>query len=746
MTSDEAVPVGDEEVSGERQSTNAVDMDIAAIEDPALRRRIAAAFERLRGRAEYGLVFEKHKPESVVLHGQPIREDRYATLRDDPGPRRAFRVLEINGDEAVVLPVDEHFRAHGEQTAEVEAVERLVPLARFGDPIFPGLVPTGEVLGAVDAAGNPTKPFHTVINGENFHALETLLYAYEGQVDCIYIDPPYNSGAKDWKYNNDYVDKDDIYRHSLWLSFMEKRLKLAKRLLKPQNSVLMVTIDDKEGSRLALLLESVFPSARIDMITTVINPRGKYRAGTFARSDEYVFFVALGSAVVAGEPDADYSEGASVPWRTLRRSDLASRRGSKKGGTGQFYPIYVNKDGRIEGIGDALAHGVPRSKAPKVRGCVGVFPVRDDDQQTEMNWGLTAPELRDRLSKGYVRVGRATPGKPQAYEISYFTSGKIDDIENGRAAVVGRNPDGSVIAHYVTHKVKMPTSTWVRPSHNAEVHGTELLKDLFGGEKRFDYPKSLYAVEDCLRLFVADKPDALIIDFFGGSGTTAHAVIRLNKDGGRRRSIVVTNNEVSADEQERLTRKGLRQGDRDWEARGICEYVTKPRIEAAITGLIPGGKESIAGEYKVKGFEIMHPGPMADGFEENARFYDLTYLDPEAVEAKQSFAQIAHLLWLIGGAEGPVIEAEPRCGWALPAKATYGILFRNKGRAAFAEALKIRIESGDPPKHVFIVADSTDEFHRSLEEVGSDPAHTTRLYRSYLKNFRTNVIDLKDEL
>jgi hypothetical protein len=103
-------------------------------------------------------------------------------------------------------------------------------------------------------------------------------------------------------------------------------------------------------------------------------------------------------------------------------------------------------------------------------------------------------------------------------------------------------------------------------------------------------------------------------------------------------------------------------------------------------------------------------------------------------------------LWLIGGGEGPVIEKEPRCGWALPAGATYGLLFRNKGRFGFADALKARTEAGDPPRHVFIVADSTDEFHRSLEEVGADPEHTTRLYRHYLKNFRTNVIDLKDEL
>jgi adenine-specific DNA-methyltransferase len=719
-------------------STNAVDMDIAAIGDPQLRRRISAAFDRLRARAEYGLVFERHKPESVVLYGQQIREDRYATSRANPGPKNAFRVLSIDKKKAILQPVDENFRPVGEPTRE--ALDALVPLARFGDPIFPGLVLTGEVLGATDEQGHPNKPFHTLINGENFHALETLLYAYEGQVDCIYIDPPYNTGAKDWKYNNDYVDKDDIYRHSLWLSFMEKRLKLAQRLLNPDDSVLIITIDDKETNRLGLLLEQIFKNASIEMVTTVINARGRYRAGTFARGDEYVYFVMLGKATVAGEPDEDYSEGATVAWRTLRRSDKTSKRGSKKGGTAQFYPIYVDASGRISQVGEALPPKVPRRRAPKVPGCIAVFPIRDDEDETEMNWGLTAPELRDRLSKGYVRVGRATPGKPQVYEISYFTSGRVADVESGRAAVVGRNPDGSVIARYVTHKTKMPTSTWVRASHNAEVHGTELLKALLGN-KLFDFPKSLYAVEDCLRLFIANKPNALVVDFFSGSGTTTHAVMRLNQlDDGRRRSVIITNNEVSVDEQARLAAQGLRPGDPGWEARGICEHVTKPRVRAAITGRRPSGGP-VPGRY-----EFGNVFPLADGFQENARFFNLTYLDPEAVEAKQSFGQIAHLLWMIAGSEGPVIDSEPKCGWSVPHRATYGLLFRNKGRAGLAAALAERNAAGTPLRHLFIVADSTDEFHRSMEEVGADPTHTTRLYRHYLKNFRTNVFDLKDEL
>lgn len=155
-------------------------------------------------------------------------------------------------------------------------------------------------------------------------------------------EPPYNSGARDWKYNNDYVEKDDGYRHSKWLAFMERRLKIARDLLNPNNSVLIVTIDDKEVNRLGLLLEQLFPDGRIEMVTTVINGRGKYRKGEFARCEEYVYFIAFGKASVQGEPDTDFDEGATVPWRTLRRSDINSARGTAKGGTSQFFPIYVD--------------------------------------------------------------------------------------------------------------------------------------------------------------------------------------------------------------------------------------------------------------------------------------------------------------------------------------------------------------------------------------------------------------------
>ena len=198
-------------------------------------------------RREFGLNFERHTPESVDLPGRPVRKgDKVRFLPErgtstkglDRGTWRVVALIGTGSDRAA--RVVRHDRGDAQPEVVTRPVADLVVVAEFRDAIYPGLTSTGKVEQGGD------KPFHAVINAENFHALQALLYTHEGKVDAIYIDPPYNTGARDWKYNNDYVDGDDIYRHSKWLAFMERRLKLAKRLLNPDDSVLIVTIDEKE--------------------------------------------------------------------------------------------------------------------------------------------------------------------------------------------------------------------------------------------------------------------------------------------------------------------------------------------------------------------------------------------------------------------------------------------------------------------------------------------------------------------
>lgn len=688
-----------------------------ANKDPQLAKDLQRETDALADRRAFGLNFERHTPEAVELPGRPVRKNDKVRILPERGrapkkeDERLFRVTKTYFDDgenwADIAAVDDP------EEAWSVVVEDLVVVAEFRDPIYPGLVSTGKV----ERGGE--KPFHTVINAENYHALQALLFTHRGKVDAIYIDPPYNTGAQDWKYNNDYVEKDDHYRHSKWLAFIERRLLLAKELLNPSNSVLIVTIDQVEVSRLNLLLEQIFPDARCEMVTTVINPRGKYRANDFARCEEYLFFLAFGDAVVQGEPDADFGEGAAIAWRTFRRSDYSSRRGTAKGGTAQFFPIYISSDGVIEEIGEALPHKVPKEDAPKREGCTAVFPMRDDG--TEMNWGLTAPSARALLRRGFLRVGHSTPNKPQAWEVSYLTSGRIADIDEGRATITGKNPDGSVIATYVTSKVKMPVTTWNRPSHNAETNGTELLKSILG-KKLFDFPKSLYAVEDALRLFVSDNKEAIVLDFFAGSGTTAHAVMRLNRqDGGTRRSVSVTNNEVSIDEQIALRKESLRPGDPEWERWGICDYITKPRIEAAVTGKTPEGK-AIKGDYKFNG-EI----PMSAGLDENVEFFTLTYETAMRVSSHREFPKIAPFLWLRAGSRGRRID-DVSTGWDVAE--AYGVIANLDLSEQFLKA----VEAEDGLTHAFIVTDEDRLFEAMVRQL---PEHIEplRLYSSYLRNF-----------
>lgn len=591
------------------------------------------------------------------------------------------------------------------------AMDDLVVVAEFRDTIYPGLVSTGKV------SRGGGKPWHTVINGENYHVLKALTWTHRGKVDVIYVDPPYNTGAKDWKYNNDYVEGDDLYRHSKWLAMMERRLLLAKELLNPKGSVLIVTIDEKEYLRLGLLLEQVFPEARIQMVSSVINPNGTQRRDSFNRIDEYLYFVRLGEQNICPEVDED-SEGDPLDWQTFRLRNASLIRSSRPN---QFYAVFVRKvDGVIVGCGEALTLDVKRSEVKVPEGCEAVFPIRPDG--TEMLWAAVPEEFMKRLAGGYIRAGKPTPTEPQTYIIQYLRGGTIAAIENGAITVTGKARDGSVIGHRIDASSRLPTTQWNRSSHNAQVGGTGVIKSLMP-DRRFPFPKSLYAVEDALRFFVKEKPEAIILDFFSGSGTTAHAVMRLNKqDGGKRQCISVTNNEVGTDEQKTLREQGFRPGDAEWEQWGICDYITKPRVQAVITGKRPDG-QPIKGDYK-----FTDEFPMADGFDENAEFFTLTYETPVAVSYQTAFARIAPLLWLRAGSLGRCIEKLPASGWDVAD--AYGLLVELDKATDFLHAAHktkgLRI--------AYIVTDDQRRF-QALARRLPEGVEAIRLYESYLTNF-----------
>lgn len=694
-----------------------LDTLIERITDPKLRSEIQDQVSKLAAKTSFGLVFEEHRPESVVLPGFAISRGGKVSFHDRTKPG-IWVVIKIANDRATLVAQDD-------RSVRIEAaVEDLVVVREFGDPIYPGLESVGTVIRGAD------KPFHSVINAENFHAVETLLYPYEGKVDVIYLDPPYNSGAKDWKYNNDYVDGNDQYRHSKWLSFIDKRLRIAKRLLNPKNSVLIFTIDEKEYLRAGLLLEQIFSGATIQMVSIFMNPRGTPRNNTFSRSDEYAFFVFIGDAQASPvslgpewQTDEKKTVRGKLHWSGLRKTSDASARSDRPNG---FFPIFVENDGsRIVSVGEGLSLDTPRDTVEAPEGTTAAWPIRKDG--SEGRWRLSPTSVRKAMAGGFIRVGGRTSG---GYAIYYLTSGEQAKVKSGEYLTIGHRPDGSVITDDEQSGAAkfIPSTQWKIKAHDAGVNGSNLISGMLNGRK-FPFPKSLYAVEDTLRFFVADKRDALIVDFFGGSGTTAHAVMRLNRqDDGRRRSIVVTNNAVSEDEDAQLRLQGHQPGDLAYEALGIFEYITKPRIEAAVTGLKPDGAP-LADNYK-----FVDEFPMSEGFEENVEFFKLTYEDNQLVRLGHKFQAIAPILWMRAGAEGERIDDLPDDGWAVPAAGFYGLLTDIDQWEPFVDAVNVRSNI----RCVYIVTDSQAEFEAINVQI-DQRIDSVRLYSDYLQTFEINT-------
>lgn len=723
---------------------------IQKVENPELRAQLQAAADKLVKQKKFGLVFEEHLPECTPLYDIPVRKGAKVSVRNGKA-NETFTVLKIEDGVATCLPKNS-------KEAVQFAVTDLVTTAELGDPIYPCLQKLDEVCNAPDSG-----LWHTLIEADNYHALQLLEYLYAGKVDCIYIDPPYNTRAKDWKYNNDYVDPNDSYRHSKWLAMMQKRLALAKKLMNPASSVLIVTIDEKEYLHLGCLLEEMFEEAKIQMISSVINPAGAGKK-EFARTDEYIFFVRLGTASVL--PESREVENVPVIWDTLRRSSLANARGKHgKGACGpnQFYPIYVNDStGKIEHIGEPIAEDVDRRSVPTIAGCTAVFPVRPDG--TEMNWGIKPDEAEVRLRSGYLRAGAYKPNEPQQYVISYLTGGIISDIETGIAITEGYNEDGTIIAYYPTGKDKMPTTNWNRSTHDAQRYGTNILSKFIGS--RFQYPKSVYAVKDALGYFVKENPNALIVDFFAGSGTTLHAVNLMNaEDGGQRRCILVTNNEVSADEEKQLTAAGHSRGDDEWNNLGIARYVTWPRTVCSILGRDIDGNP-IEGDYgvieedyvvdeedtvvskktgkpitkriyvrqRVQKLPKLATIKRAGGFQANAVFFKLGFLDKTKVSLGMQFKELLSTLWMKAGAIGkcPVIDKDLPEMLILPEN-KMAILNDENRFGEFAGQLAQHPEI----EVVYLVTDYESSFMAMTQVL--EGKTTYQLYKDYLDNFRINA-------
>lgn len=562
---------------------SAIEQYIQRIANEDLQQQLREEVGRLTKKKRFGLVWENHLPDNVQLPEVRIRRGTKVALRDKT-PNDVYEVQSLTETEAICINL-----ASMEQVTLPLA--DLIAVAQRGDIIYPYLKPMDSVQNAPDS-----DLWHTLIEADNYHALQLLTYLYAGQVDCIYIDPPYNKpDSHDWKYNCDYVDGTDSYRHSKWLSMMEARLKIAKKLLNPKDSVLIVTIDELEYHHLGCLLEQMFPEARIQMVTSVISAKGVVRTGQFSRVEEYLYIVEFGSSQLSQfeynmlDSEIKKESNREIEWLGFRRRAPQAKRESRPN---QFYPIFIDpQNGTIHSIGEVLPHGVDRNSVLIPEGCKALWPLSKEGD--ERLWSLQQKQALINWRKGYLKVN--WNNKTKLGTIYYLPEGTIADIESGKATTLGYNDDGSIKAMYYVVGTTPPKRVWNMVTHNAETYGTNILNDIIG--KRFDYPKSLYAVHDVLRFFVANKPNALILDFFAGSGTTLHAVNLLNaEDGGHRRCIMVTNNEIGEPKEKELRPQGLRPGDEEWERWGIARYVNWPRTKCSILGTDVNGRP-IEGNY-----------------------------------------------------------------------------------------------------------------------------------------------------
>lgn len=365
-------------------------------------------------------------------------------------------------------------------------------------------------------AGDAIGPTNILIEGDNYHALSVLNYTHKGKFDAIYADPPYNTGAKNWLYNNDYVDGNDAFRHSKWLSFMKKRLVLAKSLLK-EEGIIVITIDDYEVATLKLLMNEIFGEEN-HLGTVVIknNPSGRSTTSGFAIAHEYALFYAKTSSAKIGR---------------LRRSEDQTARYKERDEIGNFewvnfrarystisprlqYPLFIKKDGsdfRIPSLEwDSINRIFKLLEKPK-SGELIKYPIDESNQLRCWKWGIETVKRQKDLDMGV----------------------RLDQKKQPTVYVKARMRDEGML----------PLTWWDKTEYSATAYGTNLLSKIMSNDNRFEYPKSLYAVMDTI-LVMSENKNAKVLDFFAGSGTTGHAVLQLNKeDGGNRNFILCTNNE-----------------------------------------------------------------------------------------------------------------------------------------------------------------------------------------------------------
>lgn len=435
-----------------------------------------------------------------------------------------------------------------------------------------------------------TGTLHRAICDDNLTAMQHLQDDGE-RFDFIFVDPPYNTGRTRDAYRNRWSDHQ-------WVDHVSARLSAAWGVM-ADDAVMLITVDGRSLSKMLVMVETVLPKSAWHQIVSVANlPSGTSMKG-FRRSNEFFIFVHKGKMapqpVTVGDHWGLAGEGSTagvIRWDRLLKSGIGH---TPESAPGCFYPVYLDRSsGRIIGIGDAVS---PSAMAafddpdPEVATC---WPIRKDSSLGR--WRVSAETARRLLDRGLMSTGRVKPGREELTPIKYLMEGGVARIDDGEILVTGYDPvtGTAQLEEAGSDRKTLPTTMWAPASHSYSAYGSWLLRRFVPGAT-FSHPKSLYAMEDALRFYLASRPDARLLDIYAGSGTTAHALMLLNAaDGGQRTSTSITINELSphvARDRE-VNGAGSAEDDPD----GVFHAVLLPRLRAALTGRTPSG-DPVKGRY-----------------------------------------------------------------------------------------------------------------------------------------------------
>lgn len=646
------------------------------VTDEGLRARLKAEFERTT--KKFGLVFERHSPEGIRMPQAQVRRGR-TVIRETDGTFHKVRA--ISGDSVTLA--DEYGNVIEEKLSNVTAARQ------FGEAVFPGLKTVGSVR-----AGNTEDPAHVVINGENFHALEMLGYTHPESVDLIYIDPPYNTGNKTWQYNDHYVGEQDSFRHSKWLSFMERRLTLAKKLLKP-TGVIIVAIGDEEHHRLRMLMDQVFGDN--NFISDVVWQGGRKNDSLYISNGADYMLVYARNVTSLDETGVHWREEKAGLHEVLE----AGRGAWEESGHDDKVATSLMRRWFKEQPKESPVRALSRNVYFLPDGTL----CRDDNISKPGDWGYYYDVLHPLTGKAV-----PTPERGWVFQESTMTR----SIAEGR--IIFRDDHTKPISV----KRALASTAGIVPQSvfdRQRTHSGRHLQNIFG-DKRFPFPKDHEVLMRWIRL--AASKDAVILDFFGGSGTTAEAVIRLNaEDQGTRQCILVTNNELAAKDDAALRKAGHSPGAIEYEAQGVFHNVTKPRIETVVTGVRQDGSA------------------YSDGLPANVEFLELAYLEESLVHAALEYERLAPLFWLKSGAVGTVVQRTVDSAYEWNEESSMAVLF-DAGKAA--ELAELLAAKPNQVKHVFIITDSPEQGDLVGEAFG-DEITVEPIYGSYLDAFQINRSD-----